>query len=340
LDDAGARGESDGTEHDYSGGVIGVAPVASRVALLGDGLRSRNRVLWTIVRRIGMSLPILLLAPYLSFLLAKWALAAVQPGSFGPPPEADQTSYFSWLGHALRGDLGISASSQDSIARRLAYEAPVTASLVVGTLLVSAVVGGALGVVSAVRGGWLGRVLDAFSVTGFALPVFWLGPVIVGWFAVDLHWFPAIFLLAPDTAAGWVQVMVLPVVALAFGGIAAVAKQTREAMLDALGSEYIRMARARGVSPQSIVLRHALRPASLKVITVLGVLASGFLAGSVFVEYVFALPGLGLQLLDSAKNHDLPQVEAITLFFTMIIVAVNLLIDLAYVWLNPRVKPS
>jgi peptide/nickel transport system permease protein len=134
-----------------------------------------------------------------------------------------------------------------------------------------------------------------------------------------------------------VHACALPVLTLSFGGIAAIATQTREAMLDSLGSEHVRMARARGIAPTSTILRHALRAAAPQVITVLGVLAAGLLAGTVFVENVFALPGLGTQLLQSLEQHDFPVVEAIVVFFALLIVAVNLLIDLACVWLDPRV---
>jgi peptide/nickel transport system permease protein len=313
----------------------GLASLGQALTGLSEDLRTRHRVAWVVARRLVLALPILLLAPFVTFVLARVALTSQNP--FSDNLESPPESFGHWLSHALRGDLGTSMATGDSVLHRLGYELPVTVSLIVGALLVSLLVGGALGGVSAVRGGALGRALDALALVGFAFPVYWLGPVLVEWFAVRLHWTPAIFLTPPTSAGGWVRQMVLPIVTLSFGGIAAIATQTREAMLETLGSEYVRMARARGISARSVIFRHALRPASLKVITVLGVLAAGFLTGSVFVENVFLLPGLGTQLLDSAEQHDLPVLAAIAAFFALLIVVVNLTIDLVYAWLNPRV---
>jgi peptide/nickel transport system permease protein len=133
---------------------------------------------------------------------------------------------------------------------------------------------------------------------------------------------------------------VLPVAALSLGGIAAIAKQTREAMLDALASEHIRMGRAAGLAPTSILFRHALRNAALPVVTVLGWLFVSLLGGTVFVETVFALPGLGQLAVSSATKHDLPLIQGIVVCFTLIVVVVNLITDLLYLWLNPKVRSS
>jgi peptide/nickel transport system permease protein len=312
------------------------------LARLSEALYARHRMLWVIARRLVLALPILVITPLVTFVLGRLALTYTQQGAggFGQTVEAQPPPFGSWLAHALQGDLGTSLVTSVSVTRILGYRAPITVALVVGTLLVSALVGGALGVVSAVRGGVLGRVLDALAVVGFAFPVFWLGPVLVEWFAVDVRWFPAIFPFdpSPSTPGAWVHACALPVVTLSFGGIAAVATQAREAMLETLASEHIRMARARGLAPVSVVLRHALRTAAPKVLNVLGVLAAGLLAGAIFVENVYALPGLGTQLLQSLQQHDLPLVEAIVLFFTLLIVAISLVIDLIHAWLDPRVK--
>jgi peptide/nickel transport system permease protein len=131
---------------------------------------------------------------------------------------------------------------------------------------------------------------------------------------------------------------VLPVVALGLHSVAAIAKQTREAMLDALSSEYVRMARASGLPRASILFKHAFRNASIRVVTVLGLQTVGLLGGTVFVESVFALPGLGGLAVNSTLGHDLPTIQGVVVYFTVIVVAVNLLIDLAYAWLDPRVR--
>ena len=143
-----------------------------------------------------------------------------------------------------------------------------------------------------------------------------------------------------DSPVDWFRSLALPVTALALGAIAGFAKFTREAMLDALGSEYIRMARANGIPPRSIVLRHALKSASLQVVTLAGLVTVSLLIGTVFVETVFALPGLGSLMVTAVHGHDVPTIQAVAVFFTLIVVVVNLLVDIAYGLLNPKVKTS
>jgi peptide/nickel transport system permease protein len=177
------------------------------------------------------------------------------------------------------------------------------------------------------------------ALVGFSLPAFWVGAELIVIFAVWRNWFPATgYVSLTASPAGWLHSLVLPVISLSLYGIAATAKQTRESMLDVLGSEYIRMARANGLSSRSIVLRHALRNASMRVVTVLGLQAVGLLGGTVLVENVFALPGLGSLMVTAATEHDLPVVAGMVVYFTLIVVVINLLVDLAYLWLNPRVR--
>jgi peptide/nickel transport system permease protein len=135
----------------------------------------------------------------------------------------------------------------------------------------------------------------------------------------------------------WAQSLVLPVAALSIGGIAGIAKQTREAMLDALSSEYVRMARANGIGMRSIVLRHALKNAGGRVVTMVGLLAVSLLGGTVLVETVFSLPGLGSLLFTAVQEHDLPVVQGVVICFMIFIVIINFAVDLAYRWLNPKV---
>ena len=247
--------------------------------------------------------------------------------------------YWDWLQGAVHGDFGQSISSAQPVTAVLAPRVGVTLSLLLGTLLVSTVVGVALGVVGAVRGGALGRGVDALSLLGFAIPAFWLGALLASVFAVQLRWLPAVGYVPPGVSlGGWLRSMVLPVAALSAGAIAVVAKQTREAMLDVLGSEYVRMARASGLPARSIVLRHALKNASVRVLTVLGLVAVGVLGGSVVIENVFALPGLGGELVNATTQGDLPVVLAIVTYFAVAVVVINLAVDLAYMWANPKVR--
>jgi peptide/nickel transport system permease protein len=247
--------------------------------------------------------------------------------------------YWRWLDHALHGDFGVSLFSGESVTHAIDVRLPTTLSLMVGALLVGLVVGVAIGVFSAVRGGVAGRIVDGFALLGFALPSFWVGAILISLLAVKLRWFPATGYVAfGHSVSGWARALVLPVIALTLNGLAAIAKQTREAILDALSSEYIRLARANGISEPSIVFRYALKHAGIRVVTILGLQAVGLLGGTVLVENVFALPGVGGLLVNSSINHDIPIVQGIVVYFTAIVVAINLLIDIAYSWLNPRVR--
>jgi len=247
--------------------------------------------------------------------------------------------YWNWLRHALTGNLGQSIFTAQPVTQAIGQRLPVTLSLLVGALIVSVVIGIGLGVFSALRGGAVGRAVDALALIGFSLPAFWLGAELIVIFAVWRNWFPATgYVPFADSPAGWLHSLVLPVAALSLYGIAATAKQTREAMLDVLASEYIRMARANGIPRRALVFRHALRNAAIPVVTVLGLQAVGLLGGTVLVENVFALPGLGSLMVTAATQHDLPVVAGMVVYFTLMVVAINLVVDLAYIWLNPRVR--
>jgi peptide/nickel transport system permease protein len=247
--------------------------------------------------------------------------------------------YWTWLGHAVHGDLGVSLFTGEPVTQAIGERLPVTLWLISGALLVMLVVGVTLGVFSAVRGGTLGRFVDALGLTGFALPPFWVAAELIALFAVKWRFFPATgYVPITQSPSKWILSLMLPIAALALHGLAAVAKQTREAMLDALGSEYVRMAWANGISPTSIVYRHALKNAAIPVVTILGLQAVALLGGTVLVESVFALPGLGQLAVTASIQHDLPLVQGVVVYFTVIVVVINLVIDLAYSWLNPRVR--
>jgi peptide/nickel transport system permease protein len=171
--------------------------------------------------------------------------------------------YWNWLRHALAGNLGQSIFTGQPVTQAVGQRIPVTLSLLIGALLVSVVIGVGLGVLSALRGGAAGRAIDVLALIGFSLPAFWVGAELIVVFAVWQHWFPATgYVSATDSPAGWLHSLVLPVAALSLYGIAATAKQTREAMLDVLASEYIRIARANGIAPRSSPCSASRRSAS------------------------------------------------------------------------------
>jgi peptide/nickel transport system permease protein len=337
-----------------------VAVPGGAVRPAGDGVPrrvlelARHPVLRVVARRILMAVPLLFVVSVLSFLLVSLTPGNATYAILGSNatqaeyralrhalglnlPLWDQ--YWQWLRHTVTGNLGASVVSGQPVSQAISERLPVTLSLIVGALLVSVVVGVGLGVFSALRGRLLGRLVDALALVGFALPAFWLGAELIVVFAVKLGWFPATgYVSFAASPADWLRALVLPVAALSLYGVAATAKQTREAMLDVLGSEYIRMARANGIPARSIVFRHALKNASMRVVTVLGVQAVGLLGGTVLAETVFALPGLGSLIVTAAQDHDLPVVQGVALTFTIIVVLINLAIDLAYAGLNPKVR--
>jgi peptide/nickel transport system permease protein len=251
------------------------------------------------------------------------------------------TRYWHWLTAALHGDLGRSATTSQTVTSVLDARLGPTLSLVIGSTLLAAVLGVLLGVGGAVRAGVLGRVIDGFSLIGLALPHFWLGLMLIGWFAVDLRLFPASGYVPPgDSLNAWATSLVLPVLTLAAPGIAVIAKQTRDAMRDTLQRPFIRTLRAAGLSRRSLLLRHALRNSAVPVLTVTGVVFVSGLSGTVIAETVFALPGLGGEAVSATTAHDIPLIQGVALYFTLIVIAVNLLIDLAYAYLDPRVRVS
>lgn len=345
----GSHGAVDSIEHPGAASSRVGVPGAARAGAL-----ARHPVVGVVARRLAMAVPLLFVVSAVSFVLVSLTPgdAAQQILGTQAPPEAYARvrealgldlplyeQYWQWVTHAVTGDLGASVFTGESVTHAIGSRLPVTLALIVGSLLLSVVVGVSLGVFSAVRGGAAGRAVDAFALVGFALPAFWVGVELIAVFAVKLQWFPATgYVPWAESPSDWLRSLVLPVLALALGGVAAVAKQTREAMLDVLGSEYVRMLWANGVSARSIYFRHALKNASLSVITVLGVQAVGLLGGTILVENVFALPGLGSLAVSASIQHDLPVVQGLAVCFTVIVVIVNLMIDLAYTWLNPKVQ--
>ena len=215
----------------------------------------------------------------------------------------------------------------------------VTLSLMAGVLIVCVAAGLALDVLSALRGGWVGRFIDTLSLGGLIFPSFWVALVFIAVFAVWLKWLPATgytpFRQAPGT---WLLGLVLPVMSVAMQPITTVAKQTRDSMKDVLGRDFIRSLRASGLPERSVIGRHALRNAALPVVTVLGLVMVGAISGTVFVERVFVLPGLGSLAVTAALTNDIAVLQGATLYFTLLTIAINLLVDLSCGWLNPKVR--
>jgi peptide/nickel transport system permease protein len=247
--------------------------------------------------------------------------------------------YGSWVLHAVRGDLGTSLFSGESVAAVLGSRLGVTLALILGATAVSALVGVAVGVFGAVRGGAAARAADGAAMLGMAVPTFWFGLLLILVFAVQLPWLPATGYVPFATDPGaWLQSLVLPVAALSVGGVATIAKQTRGAVVDAMGTEYVRAIRANGLPARQVVLRHCLKNAAVPVVTVVGLVMIALLGGTVLVEQVFGLPGLGQLAVSATAQHDLPVLVGVVTVYTLVVIVANLLIDLAYVRLSPRIE--
>ena len=317
-----------------------------------------SRTLRVIARRLLLAVPLIFIVSMLTFLLIASIpgnAATVLLGSQVFDPTALKNAehqlgldqplyerYWHWLDHALHGDLGLSLVNQQAVSTAITnVRLGVTLSLISFALLITTIVGVGLGMLSAIRGGKVGRGVDGLSLFGYATPSFWLGAVLISIFAVKLRWLPAVgYVGLGASPTGYIRSLVMPVAALSVVSAAIVARYTREAMLEALASEHVRISWANGVSPRSIYFRHALKNAAPRVITAMGVITIGLLTGTILVETVFALPGLGSLAVLATTQRDLPTIQGVILLFTVIVIVVNLVVDLAYAWLNPRAFTS
>lgn len=247
--------------------------------------------------------------------------------------------YVAWVAKAVRGDLGMSWTMGESVSKILSGRLPVTMSMVGLAIVIIGVVSALLGIAAAVRGGWADRVIQLISVVGFSLPNFWLGLILVVVFALNLRWLPATgyadFLNSPT---GWLASLALPVGALVLSGIASASQQVRGAMIDALRQDYVRTLRAGGIKPSSVLFRHALRNAMPAALTVLSLQFIGLLGGAAIIERVFAIPGLGSITVQAALSGDIPVLMGVVVTMIILVVIVNIAIDLANAWVNPKVR--
>ncbi|MEV4611464.1 ABC transporter permease [Kitasatospora sp. NPDC049258] len=313
-------------------------------------------ILRLVARRLLSSAPLLFLVSGLTFVLVSLVPGDPARTIVGQHATAEQYAsvraqlgldeplieqYWHWLAKACHGDLGSSLFSGEPVTALLGSRLPVSLSLVVAGTAVSGVLGVALGLASARRGGLLVRAVDGLSLLGLAVPAFWFALVLIALFAVELPWFPVTgYVPLLDDPGEWARSMVLPVVSLSLGAVAIIAKQTRDSVLDTLGRDFVRVLEANGFRPRSVLYRHVLRNAALPVVTVLGVVLVSLLAAAVFVETVFAMPGLGSLTQQATVQHDIPVIQGAVLYITVLVVLVNLLVDLAYGRLDPRVRAS
>ncbi|MGQ4383763.1 ABC transporter permease [Streptomyces sp. SAS_270] len=308
-----------------------------------------------VLRRLAWAVPLALVASMISFVLVAFLPGDAARSLLGQNATAAQvqaarhelgldqplwSQYWSWLVKALQGDFGTSLINRQPVTAQLNDRLAPSLSLIIGSTLVAAIIGMLLGVRGAQRG-TLGKVVTSGSVIGLALPDFWLGLVLVMLFAVQLPLFPPTgYVPLPEDPTAWLNSLVLPVVTLAVPATAVIAKQSRDAVATALDQPFVRTLRAAGIPERTVVYRHALKNAAVPILTVIGTVFVGALGGTVAVETIFAIPGLGSTAVQATASHDLPLIEGVVVYFTVIVIAVNLLVDVAYHLVNPRVRTS
>ncbi|HET9028161.1 MAG TPA: ABC transporter permease [Trueperaceae bacterium] len=243
------------------------------------------------------------------------------------------TQYFSYMGNALRGDLGPSYLQRNrSVNQIIRQHLPPSATLGVLALAVALVIGVPIGVLSAVRQNTLTDYVGMFiAIAGVSVPAMTLGPLLIWGFALELGWLPV-------ARWGTWQQAILPAITLGLGSAAVLARLTRASMLQTIHEDFIRTARSKGLTEQRIVTKHALRNALIPVITVIGPLFAALVTGSMVVEQIFAIPGLGRYFVDSVSSRDYPVIMGTTLLYAVVLVISNLVVDLSYHLIDPRMR--
>lgn len=308
-----------------------------------------------IYRRVGVGIAVLFTVTTLSFLLyharGAYAIAFNVVGEAASAEELERkiidlgldrpllVQYLDWLLGVMSGDFGRSFASNNSVNDILLSRVPVTLSLVLVSMIVTILFSVLLGVVAATRGGIVDRVIQGFSVIFSALPPYWVALVLVLVFAINLRFFPATgYVPIGESFLGWFMSLVLPCVAIAVGAVFGLAVWIRSAIVDLQRQEFVRTLRSRGISYRTVMYRHILRNAAAPTIQVLALMMISLLGGSIIVERIFALPGVGAMALNAGQVGDIPVVLAAVTFMVLVIVIINLGVDVINGLLNPKVR--
>ncbi|MDR7484323.1 MAG: ABC transporter permease [Armatimonadota bacterium] len=308
-----------------------------------------------IVRRLIALVPVLLIVATVGFFLIYLTPGDPAAVMLGPDATDEQlralrhlmgldrplpVQLLRWYSRMLRGDLGYSIFLNRPVLQAIIERLEPTALLTTLSLLIAVAIGVPAGIIAAVRRNtWLDQVSMGVALFGVSVPNFWLGLNLILLFSVSLGLFPvAGYVPVGQSVAGALRSLVLPAVTLGISASALIARMTRSSMLEVLGQDFIRTARAKGNRERRVVYRHALRNALIPTVTVVGLAMGGLLAGAIVTETVFALPGVGRLVISSVLRRDYPVVQGILMFIAAVYVLVNLLIDVVYVYLDPRVK--
>ncbi|MBX2997701.1 MAG: ABC transporter permease [Caldilineaceae bacterium] len=308
-----------------------------------------------ILRRLLWAIPVLLGATFLVFWSIRWVPggpAIAIAGELATPALIAQVNrelgldqpllvqYGLFLGRAVQGELGRSVRSGLPVAQEIRTRLPRTVQLALLSLLLAAAVGIPIGVLSATRANtWVDAASMAMALLGVSMPIFWLGLMLIIFFALTLpSWLGISQPILPPTGSGTWRHYIMPTIALAANSMAIQARMTRACMLEVLGNDYIRTARSKGVSERTVIYRHGLRNALIPIVTVIGLQFGTLLGGAVLTETVFAWPGIGRLLVDAIGYRDYPVIQGTVLVITIGFVAVNLFVDVLYAYLDPRIR--
>lgn len=314
-------------------------------------------MLQLLLRRLALTIPIVVLASFLVF-----GLILLVPGDPAITLAGDNATeeqiqairdrlgledpilvqYQRWASDAVTGDLGDSLYSGRAVTKSIGERLPVTLSLAGMSMAIAIAIALPAGIIAAVRrGSWIDSTATVGASLGLAMPNFWLGAVLALIFALRLGWLPATgYVPFTEDPVGWLRHLILPAITLGAAAAAETTRQLRASLSDVLGQDYIRTARAAGIRSRLVVLKHALKNATMPVITVMGFQVAFLLGGSVIVEQLFALPGLGGLAIRAVLDRDLPVIQGVVLFTTVLVVMINLGVDLLYGWLNPKVRST
>ncbi|MCW5751035.1 MAG: ABC transporter permease [Alphaproteobacteria bacterium] len=308
-----------------------------------------------VARRLLATIPVLAIVAIFVFLMLRLTPgdpAAVIAGDYANSQQIAEiraklgldeplvTQFFIWAGRGLQGDFGESFFFKRTVAELILQRVEPTLALAVCTIVLAVLIAVPLGVIAAHRhGGWIDRIVMGFSVLGFSVPVFVVGYLLIYVFAIQLSWVPVQGYRSPvDGLGDFFQRIILPSCTLAVIYIALIARITRASVIEVLGEDYIRTARAKGLTERTVLMRHALRNAAVPIVTVIGIGIALLIGGVVVTESVYNIPGLGRLTVDAVLARDYPVIQAVILMFSFVYVLINLVIDLAYSFFDPRIR--
>jgi peptide/nickel transport system permease protein len=312
--------------------------------------------MWSfILRRLLATIPVIMVVAIFVFLMLR--LTPSDPAAIiaGDNANAEQvaairkqlgldepmvTQFFIWAGKILTGDLGESFFFKKTVASLIADRVQPTVSLALFTMVLAISVAVPLGVLAAAKQGtWIDRLVMGFSVAGFSVPVFVIGYLLIYVFAIQFQWLPVQGYTRIEVNPGdWARRLILPACTLAIVYVALIARMTRTSMLEVLSEDYVRTARAKGQIERKVLFRHALRNAAVPIVTVIGIGIALLIGGVVVTESVYTIPGLGRLTVDAVLARDYPVIQAVILLFSLVYVMINLIVDIIYTLLDPRIR--